>query len=73
MATATHLLGGITRTIDDAVYPAMLDAGRPVDDTKEAIIAAAHALGVKGCKGTATVQNVIDFAALFSVTVVAPG
>ena len=72
MATSTHKLVGITRTLDDAVVPYMIDEDKPVSDTTEAILAAAHDLGVLGAKGTAVADDVIEFATLIGITVEEP-
>lgn len=72
MATSDLTLNGITRTIDDAAVPYMIDEDKPVSDETEAIIEAARLLGIEGAKGTATAEDVIAFAALLSITVEEP-
>lgn len=62
MTTSTHQRQGITRTIDDAVEPTLIDTGRPYSDTTDAILAAGRALAVLGAKGTATFADVVTFA-----------
>jgi hypothetical protein len=72
VATTAHKRQGITRTIDDAVEPVLIDTGRPYSDATDAIFSAARDLALAGAKGEADADGVMAFATLIGVTVVEP-